>query len=111
MKTEAMNAISTLKNWFRAKVGMLPEATTLPAHKLIPAPIEPPAPIQPNLTEEQLAELSPENVLRYRLGVPLNERIDTYRALGNDGVPTSEWMERKRIDRDVFEKKWGLQLD
>jgi hypothetical protein len=109
-----MKAINILKDWFREKVGQVAAATTFPSKgpSGLPAPVKP---VQPVLTEEQLSELSPEAVLRYRMGMPASERIDTYRSLGKDGVPTAPFLERKRladVSRD-FNQKWGdhIQLD
>jgi hypothetical protein len=42
---------------------------------------------------------------------PEKEKPDVYGSIsGNRPIPTASWLERKRIDREAFEKKWDIEL-
>lgn len=84
-----MSTLDTIKAWVREKMGAAPA--------LPPANVHTPAPDQPDGLTVQFPE---------------KEKPDSYLSIsGNRPAPTAEWLEKKRIDREAFEKKWDIGLD
>jgi hypothetical protein len=107
-KAFAREHLAVFQDWLKG-TAVAPSATQ--PSPMDAQPVETTAPTV--LTADQLSELSADEVLRYRLGLPAAERIDTYKALNSDHMPTSDWLERKRMNgaRDAFEKKWNIELN
>jgi hypothetical protein len=84
-----MKGLASFQEWVRGKFASAPPEPQPPPHQHTPPADDP-------------------DGLFFQL--PAKERPDVYASLGST-TPTAPYLERKRIDREAFEKRWGLRLD